>query len=86
MRCGGWFPGNPLKPRAGMAPLAARFASARAQARRAPIRVTAIERELGTTYRRHAAKLRRRYPITALCGSWGPTIWRNSTSGNAGAP
>lgn len=43
-------PGNPLKPRAGMAPLAARFASARRQARRAPIRVTAIERELGTRY------------------------------------
>ena len=43
-------PGNPLKPAHGMAPLAARFASARAQARRAPIRVTAIERELGTRY------------------------------------
>jgi nicotinate-nucleotide adenylyltransferase len=43
-------PGNPLKPRAGMAPLAARVASARRQARRAPIRVTAIERELGTRY------------------------------------
>lgn len=43
-------PGNPLKPAEGMAPLAARFASARAQARRAPIRVTAIERELGTRY------------------------------------
>lgn len=43
-------PGNPLKPADGMAPLAARFASARAQARRAPIRVTAIERELGTRY------------------------------------
>lgn len=43
-------PGNPLKPQAGMAPLAARVASARAQARRAPIRVTAIERELGTRF------------------------------------
>ncbi|MCK9540527.1 MAG: nicotinate-nucleotide adenylyltransferase [Novosphingobium sp.] len=43
-------PGNPLKPDAGMAPLAARFASARRQARRAPVRVTAIERELGTRY------------------------------------
>ncbi len=43
-------PGNPLKPRAGMAPLAARLASARQHARRAPIRVTAIERELGTRY------------------------------------
>jgi nicotinate-nucleotide adenylyltransferase len=43
-------PGNPLKPQAGMAPLAARFASARVAARRAPIRVTAIEAELGTRY------------------------------------
>lgn len=43
-------PGNPLKPTAGMAPLGARVASARAQARRAPIRVTALERELGTRY------------------------------------
>ncbi len=43
-------PGNPLKPRAGMAPLHARMASARAMARRAPIRPTAIERELGTVY------------------------------------
>ncbi len=43
-------PGNPLKPKAGMAPLAARLASARRQARRAPIRVSAIERELGTRY------------------------------------
>lgn len=43
-------PGNPLKPRAGMATLAARFASARAQARRAPIRVAALERETLTRY------------------------------------
>ncbi|SFG23605.1 nicotinate-nucleotide adenylyltransferase [Novosphingobium sp. CF614] len=43
-------PGNPLKPAAGMAPLATRVASARRQARRAPIRVTAIERELGTRF------------------------------------
>ena len=43
-------PGNPLKPREGMAPLHARYASAVKQARRAPIRVTAIERELSTRY------------------------------------
>jgi nicotinate-nucleotide adenylyltransferase len=43
-------PGNPLKPAAGMAPLPARFRSAQAIARNAPIRVTAIERELGTRY------------------------------------
>ena len=35
-------PGNPLKPRAGMAPLPARLAHARKVARRAPIRATAI--------------------------------------------
>jgi len=56
-------PGNPLKPKADMASLAARFASARAQARRAPIRVTAIERELATRYTVDTLrKLVRRYP------------------------
>ena len=43
-------PGNPLKEAAGMAPLPARFRSARQAARGLPIRVTAIERELGTVY------------------------------------
>jgi nicotinate-nucleotide adenylyltransferase len=43
-------PGNPLKPAQGMAPLAIRFASAARQARRAPIRVSGIEREMGTRY------------------------------------
>lgn len=43
-------PGNPLKPETGMAPLNARVASARAQARRAPILVTAIERQLGSPF------------------------------------
>lgn len=56
-------PGNPLKPQQGMAPLAARVASARSHARRAPIRVSAIERELGTRYTVDTlAKLRRRWP------------------------
>jgi nicotinate-nucleotide adenylyltransferase len=56
-------PGNPLKPERGMAPLAARFASARRAARGAPIRVTAIERELGTVYTADTlAALVRRYP------------------------
>ena len=56
-------PGNPLKPKAGMAPLAARAHSARQQARRAPIRVTAIERELGTRYTVDTLRrLRQRYP------------------------
>ncbi len=56
-------PGNPLKPIRGMAPIAARFASARRRARRAPIRVTAIERDLGTRYTADTLrKLARRYP------------------------
>jgi nicotinate-nucleotide adenylyltransferase len=56
-------PGNPLKPREGMAPLGPRLASARRMARRAPIRVSAIERELGTRYTLDTLRrLRRRYP------------------------
>ena len=56
-------PGNPLKPAAGMAPLPARLASARRMARRAPIRATAIETELGTRYTVDTlARLVRRYP------------------------
>jgi len=43
-------PGNPLKPKAGMAPLKARLRSAQAQAKRAPIIATAIESELRTRY------------------------------------
>ena len=43
-------PGNPLKPRKGMAPLKARVAHASQVARRAPIRVTAIESRLQTLY------------------------------------
>ncbi|WP_070934345.1 nicotinate-nucleotide adenylyltransferase [Edaphosphingomonas haloaromaticamans] len=57
-------PGNPLKDGApDMAPLSARVASARAMARRAPIRVTAIERRLGTRYTAETLeKLVRLYP------------------------
>ena len=56
-------PGNPLKPVAGMAPLIARFAAATRQARRAPIRVTAIERQLGTRFTVDTVRaLQRRYP------------------------
>lgn len=43
-------PGNPLKPKAGMAPLGARLCSAYAQAKRAPIIPTVIESELRTRY------------------------------------
>lgn len=66
-------PGNPLKPKKGMAPLAKRMKSAIAQARRAPIRVTAIERELDTRYTFDTlGELSRRYPkvdFTWLMGS-----------------
>jgi nicotinate-nucleotide adenylyltransferase len=56
-------PGNPLKPAKGMAPLAARLASARTMARRAPIRATAIEARLNTRYTVDTIrKLQRRYP------------------------
>lgn len=56
-------PGNPLKPKAGMAPLPARLASARHMARRSPIRATGIEAELGTRYTVDTLKkLVRRYP------------------------
>lgn len=56
-------PGNPLKPKAGMAPLAARLASAQTVARRSRIRATAIEDELGTRYTIDTLRrLVRRYP------------------------
>jgi nicotinate-nucleotide adenylyltransferase len=56
-------PGNPLKPAKGMAPLPARLASARKAARGLPIRVTAIERALGTVYTIDTLRaLRRLYP------------------------
>jgi nicotinate-nucleotide adenylyltransferase len=56
-------PGNPLKSDADMAPLEARFASAGRAARGLPIRVTAIERELGTRYTVDTLRrLRRRFP------------------------
>ena len=43
-------PGNPLKAAKGMAPYAARLASARAQARRSRIRVSDFEAEAGTRF------------------------------------
>lgn len=56
-------PQNPLKPADGMAPLAARLASARKLARRAPIRAKAIEAELGTSYTVDTLReLSRHYP------------------------
>ena len=56
-------PGNPLKPKQGMASLPTRFRSARAMARRAPIKVTAIERELATIFTIDTLRaLKRRFP------------------------
>lgn len=56
-------PGNPLKPAHGMASLPARIASANQHARRAPIRVTALEHELGTRFTVDTlCKVRRRWP------------------------
>lgn len=43
-------PQNPLKPRAGMAPLARRLAHARQMAAHPRIHVTALETRLGTAY------------------------------------
>jgi nicotinate-nucleotide adenylyltransferase len=56
-------PGNPLKSKKDMAPLAARLASAQKMARRSPIRATAIESQFGTRYTVDTLKkLIRRYP------------------------
>src|SRR5262245_33329919 len=56
-------PGNPLKSHAGMAPLPERFASAVARSHNGRMRVTDIERELGTRYTAEAIKrLCARYP------------------------
>lgn len=43
-------PGNPLKPKKGMAPYTARLASARAMARRSRIKVSDFEAQAGTRY------------------------------------
>ncbi|MDC0887370.1 nicotinate-nucleotide adenylyltransferase [Altererythrobacter sp.] len=56
-------PGNPLKSRQGMAPLAVRYRSALAQSRRAPIKPTVMEQELGTRYTIDTLQaVTRRYP------------------------
>ena len=56
-------PGNPLKPKKGMAPLPARVRSAKAVSRNAPIRVSAIEQQLGTRFTYDTLRaLKRRYP------------------------
>ncbi|RYY37356.1 MAG: nicotinate-nicotinamide nucleotide adenylyltransferase, partial [Sphingomonadales bacterium] len=56
-------PGNPLKEAKGMAPFAARMASARAMARHAPIRPSAVEQRIKTRYTVDTlTKLTRLYP------------------------
>lgn len=56
-------PGNPLKSEQGMAPLPARFASALEAANGLPVKVTAIERTLGTRYTVDTIRaLLRRFP------------------------
>lgn len=60
-------PGNPLKPRAGMAPLAERLASARRIADGRRVIASDIERFLGTRFTADTlAKLRRRFPRAAF--------------------
>lgn len=57
-------PQNPLKPRAGMAPLAERLSTARLVARHPAIVPTDIERDLGTRFTVDTlAALRRRFPL-----------------------
>lgn len=58
-------PQNPLKPVAGMAPLADRLAAASAVAHHPRIAVSALERRLGTRYTADTVEqLRRRFPGT----------------------
>ena len=60
-------PGNPLKPKAGMAALPVRLRSARKIARRSIIRPTAIEQKLGTRYTVDTlSALQRRHPERAF--------------------
>lgn len=60
-------PQNPLKAAAGMAPLAARLASARNAARHPRIKASAIEAALGTRYAIDTvAALQHRHPKTAF--------------------
>lgn len=56
-------PQNPLKPTAGMAPMAERLAAARAVARHPRIQASGMEAELGSTYTADTLrKLRTRFP------------------------
>jgi nicotinate-nucleotide adenylyltransferase len=72
-------PGNPLKQgREDMAPLAARVASARRLARRAPIRVSDFEREEGTRYTIDTLRrLKQRFPANDFIWLMGSDNLRN---------
>jgi nicotinate-nucleotide adenylyltransferase len=68
-------PQNPLKPAAGMAPLAVRLASARAMARHPRIKPLAIEAEMGTRFAVDTvAALRLRWPDTSFIWLMGADI------------
>jgi nicotinate-nucleotide adenylyltransferase len=76
-------PGNPLKPKAGMAPFAQRLASARAIARPPRILATGIEATLGERYSAQTlAKLTKRFPrarfvwIVGADNLWQLPRWR----------
>ena len=80
-------PGNPLKARDGMAPLAERFASAVGRTGNGCMRVTDVERELGTAYTAEAvAALAARYPRLSFVWIMGAdnlaqiTAWKDWSS------
>ncbi|MGI3776543.1 MAG: nicotinate-nucleotide adenylyltransferase [Janthinobacterium lividum] len=79
-------PGNPLKPRRGMAAFADRLASAQAVADGRRVVATGIERRLGTVYTLDTLRaLRRRFPRTRFVWLMGADIvaelprWRRWT-------
>jgi nicotinate-nucleotide adenylyltransferase len=68
-------PGNPLKPSAGMAPLAVRLAGARAIADGRQVLATAIEAVLGTRFTIDTLRLlRRRFPAVRFVWLMGADI------------
>ncbi len=78
-------PGNPLKPRTGLAPLDARVLAARAAVSDPRIRVTGFEAAHGFVYTWQTLTfLRASLPAGASSGSWAPTASPISIAGNAG--
>ena len=71
-------PQNPLKPAAGMAPFVRRLAQARAFARHPRIRVSGIERELGTQFTIDTlTALKRRFPAVRFVWLMGSDNLKN---------